>query len=47
MHAGALREERSSHDNRGAETRQRLIHSALEVFGEYGFDGARSCRIYR
>jgi AcrR family transcriptional regulator len=40
MHAGALREERSSHDNRGAETRQRLIHSALEVFGEYGFDGA-------
>jgi AcrR family transcriptional regulator len=40
MPAGALREERSSHDNRGAETRQRLIHSALEVFGEYGFDGA-------
>jgi AcrR family transcriptional regulator len=40
MIAGALREERPAHDNRGAETRQRLIHSALEVFGEYGFDGA-------
>jgi AcrR family transcriptional regulator len=40
MAAGAARADRSTHDNRGANTRQRLIHSALGVFGEYGFHGA-------
>jgi AcrR family transcriptional regulator len=30
----------SAHANRGPDTRQRLIDSALEVFGAYGFDGA-------
>jgi AcrR family transcriptional regulator len=40
MAAGAVRADRSAHDNRGANTRQRLIHSALGVFGEYGFHGA-------
>jgi TetR/AcrR family transcriptional regulator, regulator of cefoperazone and chloramphenicol sensitivity len=40
MAAGAVSADRSTHDNRGANTRQRLIHSALGVFGEYGFHGA-------
>ena len=40
MPAAAASEGHSAHANRGPETRQRLIHSALEVFGAYGFDGA-------
>jgi len=38
--------QRAKHD-RGAETRERLIHAALDAFGRYGFDGAATREIAR
>jgi AcrR family transcriptional regulator len=38
---------RRARRDRGAETRQRLIEAALDVFGRYGFDGASTRQIAR
>ena len=38
--------QRAKHD-RGAETRERLIHAALDAFGRYGFEGAATREIAR
>lgn len=38
---------RRARQDRGAETRQRLIDSALDVFGRYGFEGATTRQIAR
>jgi AcrR family transcriptional regulator len=40
MPASVALDGHSAQPNRAPDTRQRLIHSALEVFGAYGFDGA-------
>lgn len=38
---------RRAQRDRGAETRQRLIEAALDVFGRYGFEGATTRQIAR
>jgi AcrR family transcriptional regulator len=41
---GSPQYRRARHD-RGAETRQRLVEAALDVFGRYGFEGATTRQI--
>ena len=43
---GSPQYRRARHD-RGAETRQRLVEAALDVFGRYGFEGATTRQIAR
>jgi AcrR family transcriptional regulator len=38
---------RRARQDRGAETRQRLVEAALDVFGRYGFEGATTRQIAR
>jgi AcrR family transcriptional regulator len=43
--AKGQRHYRRARQDRGAETRQRLIEAALDVFGRYGFEGATTRQI--
>lgn len=45
--AKGQRHYRRARQDRGAETRQRLIEAALDVFGRYGFEGATTRQIAR